>query len=255
MPKISAQMIGSSIAGRHLPSLQSPELRRRMHRLFRPAWLGTLRRTTPLSDHWGIDRGLPVDRYFIERFLAENRRDISGRVLEVKNNEYTKTFGANVVSSDVLDIDPANPCATIHADLAAALSVPSARFDCFVLTQTLQFIYDVRAAVSHAHRMLRYGGVLLTTVPSIIRMDRELERTDYWRFTVASCRALFGEFFEPDHFTVHAYGNVLAAIAFLSGMAAEELRPDELAAVDARFPVVICVRAVKTQTEIAMSHI
>jgi Methyltransferase domain len=239
-------MLEPSIVGTHLPSLRSQDVRRRMRRLFRPAWLGTLRRTTPLSDHWGLERGLPLDRYFIQRFLAENSRDIHGRVLEVKDDAYTKTFGTAVVSSDVLDIDPANPDATIHADLAAALSVPSARFDCFILTQTLQFIYDVRAAVGHAHRMLSCGGVLLATVPSIIRMDRELERTDYWRFTVASCRALLGEFFGPDQFTVQAHGNVLAAIAFLSGMAAEELRPDELAAVDPRFPVVICVRAVKT---------
>jgi SAM-dependent methyltransferase len=227
-------------------SLRSPELRRRIQRLFRPAWLGTLRRTTPLSDHWGFDRGLPIDRYFIQRFLAENSRDIRGHVLEIKNNAYTQAFGTAVVSSDVLDIDPANSLATIRADLAAASSVPSTRFDCFILTQTLQFVYDARAAVSHAHRILRHGGVLLATVPSIIRMDRELAHTDYWRFTVPSCRALIAEFFEPERITIRAHGNVLSGIAFLSGMAAEELRADELAAVDPRFPVVICVRAVKT---------
>ena len=42
--------------------------------------LGTIRRTTPLSDHWGRERGTPVDRYYIERFLAAERDVIRGRV-------------------------------------------------------------------------------------------------------------------------------------------------------------------------------
>ena len=34
--------------------------RHRLHRLLRPAWLGTLRRLTPLSQQWGADRGTTV---------------------------------------------------------------------------------------------------------------------------------------------------------------------------------------------------
>src|SRR5207248_3252340 len=43
---------------------QRARLRRGLRRLSRPAWLGTLRRTRPLSDVWGFDRGTPVDRYY-----------------------------------------------------------------------------------------------------------------------------------------------------------------------------------------------
>ena len=32
-------------------------------------WIGTLRRLTPLSQHWGADRGTPMDRYYVRRFL------------------------------------------------------------------------------------------------------------------------------------------------------------------------------------------
>jgi hypothetical protein len=113
-----------------------------------------------------------VDRYYIERFLDEERREIRGRVLEVLNREYTEQFGAGVDRSDVLDLDPANPAATIVADLAAAESIPSETFDCFILTQTLQFIFDVGAAVDHAHRVLRPGGTLLCTVPAVSRIGR-----------------------------------------------------------------------------------
>ena len=65
-------------------------LAQRLNRLRRPGWLGISHRTTPLSEYWGYDRGLPVDGYYIERFLAEHRYDIQGRVLEVKDNAYTE---------------------------------------------------------------------------------------------------------------------------------------------------------------------
>jgi SAM-dependent methyltransferase len=223
-------------------------LRRRLRRLTRPAWLGTVRRTTPLSDVWGRDRGAPVDRYYIERFLDEERQRIRGRVLEVMNAEYTERFGAGVDRSDVLDLDPANPNATIVADLADAEAIPSETFDCFILTQTLQFIYDVGSAVGHAHRVVRPGGTLLCTVPAVSRIGRRYLETEYWRFTAASCSLLFGRVFEGGEVEVRSRGNVLVAVAFLLGMAREELSERELDSDDPFFPVVITVRATKAAT-------
>ncbi|HET6261549.1 MAG TPA: methyltransferase domain-containing protein [Chloroflexia bacterium] len=217
----------------------------RLHRLARPAFLGTVRRTSPLSDSWGYDRGTPVDRYYIERFLARHRSDIRGRVLEVKDSHYTEMLGRGVQRSDILDIDPSNSDATIVADLAAAHAVPSDTFDCFVLTQTLQFIYDTRAALGHIHRILRPGGVLLTTVPAVSRIDRTLKSSDYWRFTAASCQRLFAAEFGAEQVEVYSYGNVLAGVAFLTGMAYEELSRRELETPDSYFPVIVAVRAVK----------
>lgn len=218
---------------------------RALRRFLHPAWLGNVRRTSPLSDTWGLDRGTPVDRYYIEQFLEQNRHDIHGRVLEIKDSGYTDRFGAGVERCDVLDIDVSNPNATITADLAAADPVPADLFDCFVFTQTLQVIYDLRAALAHAHRILRLGGVLLATVPGICRIEQAFYSTDYWRFTVASCSRLFGDIFGAEQTTVCGRGNVLSAMAFLTGMASEELSRRELDAVDARFPVVITVRAIK----------
>jgi hypothetical protein len=229
----------------------SPERRLKLHhrlrRLRHPVWLGSLRRTTPISDNWGFDRGLPVDRYYIERFLAEHRRDIRGRVLEIKDSGYTERFGVGVERRDVLDIDPANPRATIIADLRAVQRpVDAERFDCFLLTQTLQFIYDIGGAVAGARRLLRDGGVLLATVPAVSRIAPGHEPvTDYWRLTPASASALFGAAFGAEHVEVRSYGNVLAAIAFLTGMAVEELSPGELDVRDAEMPVLVAVRAVR----------
>lgn len=213
-----------------------------------PIRFGSLRRTTPLSGDWGFDRGLPVDRYYIEAFLERNRADIRGRVLEVKDSAYTDRFGGSVVQRDVLDILPTNPHATIVADLARADAVPSNAFDCFILTQTLQLIYDVPAAIGHAHRILRSGGVLLVSVPSVSRIVPERDAVaDYWRFTRASCTRLFGAIFGEAQIQVLSHGNVLPAVAFLMGLASEELRPRELDAHDPDFPLVITVRAVKGQ--------
>src|SRR5690606_28448862 len=89
------------------PEYRKP-MSQRLRRLVRPAWLGTLRRTTPLSDRFGSDRGTPVDRYYIENFLEEHRQDIRGRVLEVKDSDYTDRYGTAVERREVLDIDPAN---------------------------------------------------------------------------------------------------------------------------------------------------
>jgi SAM-dependent methyltransferase len=197
-----------------------------------------------LSRNFGYDRGTPVDRYYIEHFLAEHRSNIRGSVLEVKDATYTQRFGTGVERSDVLDINSANSRATIVADLTAADTLPSESFDCFILTQTLHLIYRVDAALRHAHRVLRPGGVLLVTVPAVIRVAPPPE-PDYWRFTADGCSKLFGDVFGTEQVAVRAYGNALTCIAFLTGMAHEELSRTELEVDDPLFPLVITVRAIK----------
>jgi hypothetical protein len=222
-------------------------LRRRLNRLRRPAWLGTLRRTTPVSSNWGLDRGVPMDRYYIARFLDEHRADIRGRVLEVKDDGYSARYGTGVERCEVLDIDPTNTRASIVADLAGDdLSPWSASFDCFVLTQTLQFIYDIRSAIAGARGLLRSGGVVLSTIPAVSRLaPRHEPVTDYWRLTAASATALFEESFGAGQVQVRTYGNVLSAVAFLMGMASDELSQRELDINDLDLPVLVTVRAVR----------
>ncbi|MGD2076228.1 MAG: methyltransferase domain-containing protein [Gammaproteobacteria bacterium] len=211
---------------------------------------GSLRRTRPISTDWGFDRGIPIDRYYIERFLAAHAMDIRGRVLEVADNEYTRRFGGDrVTRSDILHDTEGSPRATLVADLAHADHVPSDTFDCIICTQTLQLIYDVQTAVETLHRVLKPGGTLLVTVPVITQISRaDMDRTgDYWRFTSAAAKRLFAERFPGGSVTVEVHGNVLASVAFLHGLAVEELQPSELDYRDPDYEMLVTVHVVKAR--------
>jgi SAM-dependent methyltransferase len=216
----------------------------------RPVRWGTLRRLTPVSRVFGFDRGLCIDRYYIENFLAHHTDDIQGQVLEIGDDAYTRRFGGErVTRSDVLHVAKGNPKATIVADLTCADHIPTDTFDCIIFTQTLLCIYDVRTALWHLHRILKPGGVMLATFPGISQISRyDMDRWgDYWRFTDASARRLFGDVFGPENVTIETYGNVLVACAFLHGLAAHELKQKELDYHDPDYQVIITVRAVKSK--------
>jgi peptidoglycan/xylan/chitin deacetylase (PgdA/CDA1 family)/SAM-dependent methyltransferase len=209
--------------------------------------LGDLRTTTPVSPGFGFERGEPVDRHYIDRFLSSHEADVRGRVLEISEDRYTRRFGGDRVEQvEVLHVEEGNPHATIVGDLTDAPHVPDASFDCVICTQTLLLIWDVPAAIATIRRILRPGGTALVTVPGITRVCREEADTwgDYWRFTAQSARRLFEEAFGEGAAEVETYGNVLTATAQLHGIVSEELDDAELDAHDPDYEVLIGVRAV-----------
>jgi SAM-dependent methyltransferase len=209
---------------------------------------GDLRRTTPIARNFGFGRGTPVDRFYIERFLRSHATDIAGRVLEIGGNDYTIAFGADrVTRSDVLHVTSDNPQATIVGDLTSAPDVPDDTFDCIICTQTLQLIYDLKAAVATLRRILKPGGVLLATFPGISQID-DAQWTGVWcwSLTCVSARRLFGDAFGHDRVLSSAHGNILTAVCFLHGVVTEELAAEELAVDDPAFPLLVTVRAAKS---------
>jgi glycosyltransferase involved in cell wall biosynthesis/SAM-dependent methyltransferase len=210
---------------------------------------GDLRRLEPVSRNWGLDRGLPVDRYYIEQFLGRQTTDIFGNVLEIEDDSYSRRFARDrVLSVDVLHVTNNNPRATIVADLTRADHIPAEHFDCIILTQTLHLIFDTRAALATLHRILKPGGVLLATFPGLSRTSlTEWPDSWYWGFTRASATRLFSDAFSGGRIDVDVYGNVLTTIAFLHGLAAEDLAPHELEHHDPEFELLLAVRAVKAQ--------
>jgi SAM-dependent methyltransferase len=197
----------------------------------------------PVSREFGFERGKPVDRWYIERFLNEHRADIRGAVLEVAESTYTQWYGdGQVTQSDVLHRQ-GNDESTIVGDLTTGEGLPRQAYDCFICTQTLPFIYDVHAAVQGMANVLKPGGVVLATVPGMSQVSRDDKRDwgDWWRFTSQGTQRLFEEAF--DEVGVQAHGNVLSAAAFLYAYAAEELTEAELAHRDPDYELLITVRA------------
>jgi SAM-dependent methyltransferase len=208
----------------------------------------SLRRLRPIRPDSGAQAGLGIGRYYIDNFIAQFAADIKGRVLEVADRRYTVKYGGNrVLQSDILHVRPGNPEATIVADLASANHIPAESFDCIILTQTLQYIWDTRSAVRTVKRLLKPGGVLLATVPGIAQITRyDIEQWgEYWRFTTLSAQKLFQEQFAEEDLLVKSYGNVLTTIARLHGILASELRPEELDHYDRDYDVIIAIRAIK----------
>ncbi len=243
-------------ARRRLPPQTRAALRRAQRALRRP-WLALVRtlrlrwlwRVRPVHDEFGCYYGTPVDRFYIERFLAGHARDVRGHVLEIGDDTYTRRYGeGRVTSGDVLHAIAGNAAATIVADLTDAPHIASNRFDCIVFTQTLQCIYDFRAALRTLHRILKPGGVLLVTIPGVAHQISREERPywgDFWRWTTLSAERMFAEVFPAECVQIRAHGNVLTSVAFLHGLVVEELRAKDFEHDDPAYELSICIRAVK----------
>lgn len=214
---------------------------------FGPFRWGVLARREPFSGFFGIDRGTPIDRVYINAFLASNAAAIRGRCLEVADDGYTRSFGGDRVTHvDVLDIDSTNTVASLIADLAKPGSLQEARYDCAIVTQTLQYVADPAQAIQNLHDCLASNGTLLVTVPGITRLDPADGRpTDRWRFTPKGLFDLLASPFGHSQANSIGYGDLQSATAFLYGLAAEDIG---LAEGDERisdFAVVVCAKATR----------
>lgn len=206
---------------------------------------GDLRRVTPVSRDFGWDRGRPIDRYYIEDFLGRNADAIVGNVLEVGDDSYSRRFGAErVIHQDVLHLRAGMSGATINGDISTAGTLPAARFDCIIFTQTLHLVFDMRAAIDQLHAALRPGGVLLLTTPGISPIDRgEWADNWFWSLSSAALARLLALRFDVASTEIKTFGNVFAATAFLHGICCEEVDVGKLLPRDKAYPVVITARA------------
>lgn len=206
--------------------------------------IGQIASDRPLSRWSGFDRGTPIDRFYIEHFLADHAEDIHGRVLEIGGDAYSRRFGGNRVErQDVLHVDDSNPAATIVGDLAGSGLLPAGSFDCVIATQTLQYVFDVEAALENLKSALRPGGVALLTVPALAPVAPDEWRDHfYWRFTLPSLRRLIEGSFGDRSAKIGACGNLYAASLFLHGACAEEADARKLAPTHADFAVVLTAR-------------
>lgn len=203
----------------------------------------------PVSRLFGFDRGLPIDRFFIEKFMDKNRSKVTGHVLEMGDKTYTLKYGSGVVRSDVLNVTQ-TPDTTILGNLSTGRNIPEEQFDCIIMTQTLQMIYDMKSALKNIYKALKKGGVLLLTASGISQISRyDMDRWgEYWRFTDKSLKMLLSEYFAEEDICVESHGNAGIAKSFLDGLAVHEIPAQLFEHDDPDYQVVLTAVAQKTRT-------
>ena len=203
-----------------------------------PRW-GNLRRTRPFSQTFGFERGTPIDRYYLHRFLDAHRALITGDVLEVQTSAYTHRFGHDVRRVASFDIVPQfQP--TYLCDLAHCEEIlPTAAFDCVLLPNTLQHVRELDAALRNIVRVVRPGGAILASAAGLLPLTGDTP--DWWRFSPDGWRETLSRSWCGADVEVDGHGNCLSAVASQLGLAHEELTSAELDVRDPRFPVLTTI--------------
>jgi len=230
-----------SVPLRHYARAVSRRIRSRL------IFFGTLRHTEPVNLGFGIRQGTPIDRYYLDAFLAKHSSSITGRALEVGGRDYLDRFGHDLTRVDVLGFAEGAEGATVIGDLASCPHIADGSFDSMVLTQTLHYVFDMKEAVAEVFRMLAPGGTVLCTVPGLSQISRyDMDRWgDRWRLTSLSAGELFATAFPEDEVEVETFGNALAGLCFIEGIPAERLRARELDEHDPDYQILVAVRAQK----------
>ena len=206
-------------------------------------------RLKPISNKFGFDRGIPVDRYYIDSFLDANKNFITGQIVEVSEKFYSEKYHSG--ENDIISILTYNQNLSelsIFCDLSKPETIPESYANCFICTQTLNFIYDIENSIYSCHKLLKRDGVFLGTVSGLSQISNyDMERWgDYWRFTTLSTQKLFEKYFGVGNVQVFTYGNLSASICLLQGISVNDLpNNDFLDEIDDRYQVIIGIKAFK----------
>jgi hypothetical protein len=207
-----------------------------------PRW-GNLRRTQPFSSQFGFERGTPLDRYYLHRFLERERTRITGDCLEIQSPGYTKLYGQRLGATDAVDIN-GDHHPTYVCDLAASEGViPSGRYDCFLLPNTLCVLRDLDGCLRQAWRVVKPGGTILASTAAFVPLTPDYP--DYWHLSADGWREVTARCWPGAEVQVEGWGNCLAAVAAMLGLAHQELTDAELDVHDPRYPVLVTIRATK----------
>lgn len=200
----------------------------------------------PFSRVFGSERGRAVDRFYIEKFLEENKEDIQGICMEIGTDMYMKKYGGNRVSVPyILHVEGYGN--SLKGNFETGEGIEENMVDCLICTQTLQYIYDLHTAMKNICKMLKPNGVALITVPGIksLCLFDDKNWGEKWSFTEHSITNLCKELGDKVSFSARAYGNVKTATAYLYGICYEELAPSDFEYNDSQFPFLIVARIQK----------
>ncbi|MFE9450257.1 class I SAM-dependent methyltransferase [Streptomyces sp. NPDC006739] len=202
---------------------------------------GQLRRLIPICPAFGMSRGTPIDRYYLDQFIAEIRDSVQGDVVEIGGLDSNKDAYGFTRASEYRGLDiRAAPGVALVGDVADLGIIPAGSLDTILAFNVLEHTARPWQVVDNMWQWLRPGGTACCMVPSAQRLHSAPE--DYWRPLPTALREMFSAWSEQ---TVHQYGNPLSVIASLMGIAAEELDALELSTYHPDYPVATCIVARK----------
>lgn len=197
---------------------------------------------------------MSVIRYYWADFLEQQRADFRGKALEIGETATIRYYGEDrLTQADAMDLAAHSSEVRVVGDLCRADQVASDQYDCFLMQFTTNVLYDIDAALYHALRLLKPGGVLLTNFWTTdfyfhngLDMGTGAPLYMHHFFTPIQVENLLrGLGLTESNIQLHNYGNLLSKTAFLMNLPARDLTPQELDTVDPFQPLLICARIVK----------
>ncbi len=220
--------------------------------LLRHVQMVRLRRLEPM--YKGRAVGTSVVRSYWADYLERHRADVHGHGLEVGTTATIRQYGGDrLTRGDAIDLTRHSPEVTLVADLSRADALAGERYDCFVVQFTMHVIADINAALYHAIRLLKPGGVLLVNFscvdvqfPNGLDMGTGRPLFVHWCFTPLQVHNLLRQLgITAQHYELEVYGNLFARIAYELNVPAEALTHHELTHRDPAHPVLVCARVVR----------
>ncbi len=181
--------------------------------------------SVPCGKLMGCDRGTSLSRYYINKFLDNECKNITNvdDTFEVGDARYSSIYYPKA-KHDVLDFSRG-------MDLTDKRTLPHEAYDVFICTQVYNFIYDVKSAIEGSRYVLREGGFLISTVAGNISQISRSDMNnygDYWRFTCLSIEKMFRDVFNENVVKCETFGNAMSTTAYIQGMSFEDLPHPEL---------------------------
>jgi SAM-dependent methyltransferase len=204
----------------------------------------------PYSRRFGKERGTPVGRYYVEKFLRENADSISGCCLEFGEDRY-KSYFPKITEHKIVDIIE-RPGVDYVCDIHEPKGMPINYFNAIICTQVFEHLAYPEKAAKSLYELMAPGGILLLTAPFIAPVH--YVPTDYRRFTPECLEMIIGE----SGFIVETAsfgGNSLVCTGSLLGMVQEDFTINELEKVDPVYPYNVLIRAKKPISNSSEPHL
>jgi Methyltransferase domain len=202
---------------------------------------GSFNRKNPICHASSFTRGTSIGRYYLIKFVEEIRDQVVGNVLEigsVPKDRESYNF-SDRREYHVLNLE-AGPGVDIVGDAHDKSLIKPESCDSIIIFNVLEHCYAPWQVVENIHSWLKVGGKCFCLVPSAQRLhDRP---ADYWRLLPDGMSLLFKNFAKHK---LYVYGNPMSVVAVFHGIAAEEIKTEDLDAFHADYPVLSCIVAEK----------